>query len=272
MIDWHTWVRRWDLQQANYIPEREQRFDTMLEACARLLPDQFVALDLACGPGAISQRLLTRFPHARVVALDYNPILMELGKHTVEHPQQRLRWQKANLAQPEWVQVVRDELAQFEQTSFDAVLTTTAMHWLAADVLTHVYTQVGGLVREGGVFLNGDHLAFPPHMPAFRQLMQHVKQQQQAAAFSQAGNEDYGQWWAALLDELRAHTPAYDNLIAEYERNEAARVRNTSEPVMALHEAALLNAGFTQLGTIWQQWDDRVLLAIKGLPMEALSN
>src|SRR5260221_2404109 len=35
-----------------------------------LLPQHFVALDLACGPGSMSQRLLSRFPQARCVAVD----------------------------------------------------------------------------------------------------------------------------------------------------------------------------------------------------------
>jgi hypothetical protein len=37
----------------------------MFDALAALLPPSFVALDLACGPGSISQRLLGRFPDAR---------------------------------------------------------------------------------------------------------------------------------------------------------------------------------------------------------------
>ena len=60
-IDWLDWLRRWDAQQEGYVPEREARFAAMLDALAELLPASFVALDLACGPGSISQRLLARF-------------------------------------------------------------------------------------------------------------------------------------------------------------------------------------------------------------------
>ena len=61
-IDWSDWLRRWDAQQEGYVPEREARFTAMFDVLAELLPTSFVALDLACGPGSISQRLLTRFP------------------------------------------------------------------------------------------------------------------------------------------------------------------------------------------------------------------
>lgn len=67
-INWRDWLRRWDVQQEGYVPEREVRFTAMLDVLAELLPSSFVAVDLACGPGSISQRLLARFPHAHAVA------------------------------------------------------------------------------------------------------------------------------------------------------------------------------------------------------------
>ena len=67
-IDWLGWLQRWDAQQEGYVPEREPRFTAMFDALAELLPPSFVALDLACGPGSISQRLLARFPDFAVDA------------------------------------------------------------------------------------------------------------------------------------------------------------------------------------------------------------
>ena len=57
-INWAEWLRRWDAQQEGYVPEREARFAAMFDAVAELLPAAFVALDLGCGPGTLSQRLL----------------------------------------------------------------------------------------------------------------------------------------------------------------------------------------------------------------------
>jgi len=61
-IDWLDWLQRWDAQQEGYVPEREARFTATFDTLAELLPTSFVELDLACGPGSISQRLLARFP------------------------------------------------------------------------------------------------------------------------------------------------------------------------------------------------------------------
>ena len=73
-LNWHEWMQRWDGQQSGYLPDREQRFTAMLDVLEALLPEPFVALDLACGPGSISQRLLKRFPHARCVAVDFDAV------------------------------------------------------------------------------------------------------------------------------------------------------------------------------------------------------
>src|SRR5262249_33522347 len=82
-IDWRRWLARWDAMQTGYIPEREARFATMLDVLDIVAPASFVAVDLAAGPGAISRRLLERFPHARCVAVDYDPVLLALGQATL---------------------------------------------------------------------------------------------------------------------------------------------------------------------------------------------
>src|SRR5581483_11261137 len=95
--DWATWLRRWDAQQSGYVVDREERFAAMLDAVAALLPAEFVALDLACGPGAISQRLLRRFPEARCVATDLDPVLLALGQGALGDWGGRLRWIEADI-------------------------------------------------------------------------------------------------------------------------------------------------------------------------------
>src|SRR6516225_10725362 len=101
-LNWHEWMQRWDNQQSGYMPDREQRFTAMLDVLETLLPEHFVALDLACGPGSISQRLLSRFPQARSIAVDIDPILLLLGQQVLGDMQGRLRWVDADISKPSW--------------------------------------------------------------------------------------------------------------------------------------------------------------------------
>src|SRR5689334_5866048 len=103
-VNWTQWIARWDAMQTAYLPFREERFYIMLDVVEQVLGDAFVALDLACGPGAISQRLLARFPHARCVALDYDPALLALGRGALGDMDGRLRWVEADLRDPAWLE------------------------------------------------------------------------------------------------------------------------------------------------------------------------
>lgn len=249
-IDWRAWLERWDQQQAGYLPSREERFAVMLDALDVLLPASFVALDLACGPGSLSQRLLTRFPAARCLAVDLDPVLLTLGRHALGDMDGRLRWIEEDLRDPAWVN-------RLDGTQVDAVLTTTALHWLRPETLLPLYQQLAALIRPGGLFLNGDHLRFPPQQPSLLTLAERLSQRQEQAVIQQGG-ETWTRWWEALAQE-----PALAEAFAERERRFHWRDHGEVWQTLDLHEAALRNAGFREVGVCWQELDNRVLLAVR---------
>jgi trans-aconitate methyltransferase len=177
-------MQRWDRQQSSYLPEREQRFSTMLDVLEELLPEQFVAIDLAFGPGSISQRLLSRFPQARCIAVDFDPALLMIGQQVLGDMQGRLRWVEADLREPAWP----DQLGEVQ---VDAVLSTIALHWFPVQLLVQLYHQLSKLVRPGGVVLNGDHLAFAPHLPAFRGVVEGVQKRRSVTLAIDTYAEDW---------------------------------------------------------------------------------
>lgn len=251
-IDWLDWLQRWDAQQEGYIPVREARFTAMLDALAALLPASFVALDLACGPGSISQRLLARFPDAHAIAADMDPVMLALGRGALGTVDGRLRWVEADLASPDWLEALGE-------TQVDAVLSTTALHWLEPDLLARLYHDLGRLLRPGGLFLNGDHMAFGPGSPTLARLTQRdLDEQWTDAAFAARGIETAEQWWEALALE-----PAFVPLLNERARRLVGKQRQESPPGFDAHVAALHDAGFREVDTIWQVLSNRVLLAVR---------
>jgi len=250
-IDWQDWLRRWDAQQEGYVPEREARFTAMFDAVAELLPASFVAVDLGCGPGAVSQRLLTRFSRARAVAVDIDPVMVALGRGAVGTLEGRLRWVEADLASP-------DLLDAIGETQVDVVLSTTALHWLPLEALTRLYRDLGRLLRPGGLFINGDNLAYSQDLPTFDRLSDRVLEGQWSdASFAERGIETAEQWWEALAEE-----PGFTSLIAERAERFAGKQRPGQTDVDA-HVEALRAAGFSEIGTVWQVLSDRVLLAVR---------
>lgn len=249
-IDWRAWLERWDRQQAGALPEREERFSVMLDALEVLLPSSFVALDLACGPGSLSQRLLTRFPAARCLAVDLDPVLLTLGRNALGEMGGRLRWIEADIRDPTWPD-------RLEVARVDVVLTTTALHWLRPEALLPLYQQLAALIRPEGLFLNGDHLRFSPQQPSLRKLAEHIYRRQEQTVIQQGG-ETWTQWWDRLGQES-----ALAEQFAERERRFHWRDHDDVWQTLDLHEAALLNAGFREVGVCWQTLDNRVLLAVR---------
>jgi SAM-dependent methyltransferase len=251
-VDWPGWLRRWDAQQEGYVPEREARFAAMFDALDALLPRSFTALDLACGPGSISKRLLARFPAAYAVAVDIDPVMLALGRGAVGTVGGRLRWAEVDLTSPDWLEAL-------DGTRVDAVLSTTALHWLPPEPLTRLYHDLGRLLRPGGLLLNGDHMAFGAALPTVARLSDEALAQQWSdASFAARGIETAEQWWAALSAE-----PGLEPLLAERTRRFADKRRQDTPPGFDFHVAALRDAGFREVATIWQVLSDRVLLAVR---------
>ena len=61
-----TWLDRWDHQQELYMADREERFAVMADVVDAVIdrPDPLI-LDLGCGPGSTSVRMLDRLPRRR---------------------------------------------------------------------------------------------------------------------------------------------------------------------------------------------------------------
>lgn len=183
-------------------------------------------VDLGVGPGSLAVRLLDR-----------------------------LRLAEQDLRKPDWPAALGLDRKP------DAFVSTTALHWLHQPDLAALYTTLAGLLRPGGVLVNGDHLYDRPVRPELGRLCSHVADRRtgrvRAATASGAPPENWTDWWTAALS-----APELSDLVAE--RVEAV-FTHTSDPEVSLdtHVHLLRGAGFTEAGTVWQHGGDRVLVGIR---------
>src|SRR5207302_7111844 len=91
-IDPAAWIDRWEAQQERYLTDREERFTVMFDALeAAVGSGPVTVLDLGCGPGSLAVRLLARFPQARVIGVDIDPVLLMLATSAyADEPRLRL--------------------------------------------------------------------------------------------------------------------------------------------------------------------------------------
>lgn len=102
-------------------------------------------------------------------------------------------------------------------------------------------------------------MAFGPALPTFARLSQRVLDERWTdAAFAAGGIETAEQWWDALALEA-----AFGPLLTERSACFAGKQRQESPPGFDVHVAALRDAGFREVGTVWQVMSNRVLLAVR---------
>ncbi|HEX7995502.1 MAG TPA: class I SAM-dependent methyltransferase [Streptosporangiaceae bacterium] len=277
-----AWIDRWDAQQQGFLPDREERFTAMIDAVQESAgrPDPLV-LDLGCGPGSLATRLLARIPAATVVAVDADPLLLALGRSAQNASSDgagdapgsdaagSLKFVDLDLREPGWT----GALGLGRQA--DAVLSTTALHWLPPDALAAMYAEVATVLRPGGLVLNGDHLAedkaAAPTLARLGRALNEIEQRRRRESCGRRGGssgvaqsdqepDTWDGWWDAVTGD-----PALADLVAERRRrSQDCEHHGSPSGRLSVHVDALRAAGFVEIGTIWQYGEDRVLCGVLG--------
>ncbi|QIQ06823.1 class I SAM-dependent methyltransferase [Streptomyces liangshanensis] len=245
--DWPAWQRSWDRQQEWYMPDREERFRVMLDMVEALVGPEPRVLDLACGTGSITDRLFRRFPGATSTGVDLDPALLTIARGSFAGDD-RVTFVTADLKDPDWPELL-------PAGPYDAVLTATALHWLHSEPLAALYGQLAGVVREGGVFLNADHMPADdtPRINAAERAHRHAAMERAR----DGGALDWADWW-----KLAAGDPALAGPTAERFRIYGEHADGDT-PTAAWHARTLREAGFAEARTVWSSPSDALVLALR---------
>jgi SAM-dependent methyltransferase len=246
--NWKALFRSWDAQQQAGIAKREERFQTMFDVLEAQLPKQFTAIDLGAGTGALSLRLLKRFPEAKCVLVDYDPVTLEIARHALKDFKRGLEIVEADL-RTNWI-------SKLPRSSFDAVLSTTALHWLTSKELQKLCLQVAAILRRGGVFMNGDMIQWPARQKDLRRIAKSIRHKRYGDMKSSW--TPWHQWWKKL------ESYAYFHPFLEIRKKRFPGEHNTHRPTtLDIQIDFLKRAGFRTVDVIWQDLENRILLGLK---------
>jgi trans-aconitate 2-methyltransferase len=101
-------------------------------------------LDAGCGSGRVSEALLERLPHGRVLALDASPSMLEAARGRLLGRAELAR--RVEVLQGDLLEVSPASLAL--QEPLDAVLSTATFHWISDH--QRLFERLRALLRPGG--------------------------------------------------------------------------------------------------------------------------
>jgi SAM-dependent methyltransferase len=222
----------------------------MLVVLEAYLPTSFKVLDLGSGPGSLSLRILRKFPEASVVAVDFDPVLLKIGQEALKQYGKRIGWVDADIGAAGW-------RSHLPSSKFDAVVSSTAIHWMDKERLRRLYNDLARILRKGGVFLNGDVMPWGKGTKWLHEIAEKIR-------YSRHGTLEvefapWHRWWEKVEEGEEELAPKFRKRKERFAQNPA------SEGMLPIenHVRMLKDAGFSEVDTIWQNLlEDRVLAAI----------
>ena len=144
------YVREWVQRQEERSPETRQ-FTRVLSAIPRAADEPFHYLNLGAGGGTLDALILERFPNAEATLVDGSAVMVEQVRARLRPFSSRATVIESNLSEPTWLEAVRG--------SFEGAVSTIALHNLRDPMrIRALYAEVGGVLADGGWFLNLDYV------------------------------------------------------------------------------------------------------------------
>ena len=132
------------------LPHYEQMLDA-LTACVS--PQSHRLLELGCGTGELSWRLLHHCPDAHLVALDYSPRMIEMARAKLTQAQLNHR---VTFVQGDFGAWARGEITEQVGTDFDGCVSSLAIHHLTDGMKQQLFSWIRQNLNPGGCFWNAD--------------------------------------------------------------------------------------------------------------------
>ena len=148
----------WYLAKADQIPHRTEGEGVLLEQVPKSVKR---ILDLGTGDGRLLALLKIDRPQVESIAIDFSPTMLEAAKTRF-----------AGDASVELIAHNLDEPLP-KIGSFDAVVSSFAIHHLTHERKRSLYTEIFALLEPGGIFCNLEHVASstPALHERFRQAL-----------------------------------------------------------------------------------------------------
>ncbi len=144
-------VKKWLGSVRWSIPMQRERLDVMLRLLAANGRPVERFLDLGCGDGVLGATLLSRWPNAHGVFLDFSQGMLAAARENLAGGGHD--FMLVDYGDPAWPQQVA------ASEPFDAIVTGFSIHHQPDTRKREIYQEIYDLIAPGGMFINIEHVA-----------------------------------------------------------------------------------------------------------------
>jgi tRNA (cmo5U34)-methyltransferase len=135
------------------VPLAAEQIDVMLRLIAARRQPVTRFADIGCGSGVLARAILSRYPQAQGVLVDFSEPMIEAARAQLAGHTPCPHFVVADLALPEWTDAIAPH------GPFDAIVSGYAIHHLPDERKRALYGEVFALLAPGGMFANVEHVA-----------------------------------------------------------------------------------------------------------------
>ena len=131
-----------------FTPGREEIERVLLEHVPAERDETFVAVDVGCGQGWLSEAVLREFPSARVLALDGSPAMLRAASELLAPYDARTELRPFRLEDPAWISGIEEPVRCF--------LSSLVIHHLDGVGKRDLFRRLQRKLEAGGALLYAD--------------------------------------------------------------------------------------------------------------------
>ena len=130
------------------------KYDEMLDVLAGCIASNNQRiLELGCGTGELTLKVLECYPSAEIVAVDYSPRMLDFARAKIESAGYASRWTGIELDFGEWA---NNPNFSGLGDKFNAGISSLAIHHLEDEMKLKLFQRIRESLNAGGCFWNAD--------------------------------------------------------------------------------------------------------------------
>lgn len=132
------------------------KYDEMLDVLVGCIASaNHRILELGCGTGELTLKILERYPSAEIVGVDYSPRMLDFARAKIESAGYASRWTGIELDFGQWA---NNPIFLGLGYKFNACISSLAIHHLEDEMKLKLFRRIGQSLNAGGCFWNADPL------------------------------------------------------------------------------------------------------------------